>query len=304
MWKLISRSAWDARKAAHLLARTGFGSDALEIEAAAARAPEEVVEELLDFDGTEGLDDGPSWTRAPDAPLRPASKLDVKSCMDPRVKAMTRAEHDLVDQLRFWWLRRMRTTARPLQEKLVLFWHGHWTTSAKKVFSSYALWLQNRTLRRFAAGNFERMARELSRDPAMMYYLDVHQNRAEAPNENFARELMELFTRGSGPYTEGDVVECARAFTGWKGDKKLIGFRECPERHDDGEKVFLSRTGRLTSREILDVLFAHPTMGVHIARQLWVLFPSEDPDPARMAQHRGCSRESGLALRPLPERVR
>ena len=307
MWRPIRRSDWDVEKAAHLLARTGFGPTNAEIEAAAARAPEEVVAELLDFEHTPDPWEDPAWAVTEDASVRPGTRLHLEGLsyeeQMKQVHPMERAEVEHVHELRAWWLARMRATKRPLQEKLVLFWHGHWTTSAKKVLAAYALWLQNCTLRRFAAGNFKEMTHALTQDPAMMYFLDVNRNRAKAPNENFARELMELYTLGIGRYSEDDVVASARAFTGWRVDLKRIAFREVPSERDNGDKVFMGRKGAFTPREIVDIIFEHPAMGVHLVRKLWAFFAYEEPESALVDELAASFRASGFELKPLLARM-
>jgi len=310
MWRSIRNGDWDVRKAGHLLARTGFGPTAAEIEAAARRKPEEVVAELLDFghdDATHANEAWPEWARASDADLRPVLRLKLDGLSsderDRRVNAMERQEVERVHELRAWWLQCMRHTPRPLEEKLVLFWHGHWTTSARKVLSPYALLLQNCTLRRFAAGNFQAMTEAVSRDPAMMFFLDLHKNRASAPNENYARELMELFTLGLGNYTEDDVGAAARAFTGWRLDRERIAFRERPEEHDAGAGVFLGHEGHFTQSEIVALLFQQPSMGEHLVRRLWTFFAYEDPEPALVAELAQAFRAGGFELRPLLARM-
>ena len=125
-------------------------------------------------------------------------------------------EGDELLDLRRWWMGWMGTTPAPLIEKMTLFWHGHFATSAEKVKDGYWMWRQNDTLRRHALGDFVALTKEMSRDPAMMIYLDLPQSRREHPNENWARELMELFTVGIGNYSEQDVRESARAFTGYR----------------------------------------------------------------------------------------
>ena len=121
-------------------------------------------------------------------------------------------------ELRGWWLQRMARGPRPFQEKMVLFWHGHFATSEEKVRNPYYMWRQNELFRRLATGNWELLLTEAGKDPAMLVWLDQAQSRKEHPNENFAREVMELFALGEGHYTEQDITECARALTGWSLD--------------------------------------------------------------------------------------
>src|SRR5215470_19873498 len=139
---------------------------------------------------------------------------------------------------------------------MTLFWHGHFATSGQKVRPAYKMWLQNETLRQNALGNFANLTKAISRDPAMMIWLDTVQSRKERPNENFAREVMELFTLGEGHYTEADVKEAARAFTGWSVDRESGAFMFRPRFHDDEIKTVLGHTGRLDGDAVLDILLA------------------------------------------------
>src|SRR5262249_46154047 len=141
-------------------------------------------------------------------------------------------ERNRIVELRGWWLERMATGPRPLQEKLVLFWHGHFATSFEKVRDPYCMWLQNNLFRRQAMGNWLEMLIAVGKDPAMLVWLDQAQSRKEHPNENFAREVMELFALGEGHYTEKDITEGARALTGWSYDRVTQKFVERPPAHD------------------------------------------------------------------------
>src|SRR5205814_10184532 len=173
-------------------------------------------------------------------------------------KERKREFHDMEGEnildLRRWWLERMLTSPAPLVEKMTLFWHGHFATSVQKVRDGYWMWLQYDTLRRNALGNFGTLVKAISRDPAMMIYLDLQQSRKEHPNENWARELMELFTVGIGNYSETDIRESARAFTGYRIDMTNQQFRFAPKQHDDGPKTFMGKTGPWNGDDIIDAL--------------------------------------------------
>src|ERR1041384_3715444 len=151
-----------------------------------------------------------------------------------------------------WWLYRMGNGPYPMQEKLALFWHGHFTTSARDERSALLMWQQNELLRKMAAGNFGKFVAAISRNPAMLDYLNNNQNIKAHPNENYARELMELFTLGIGNYTEDDVKEAARALTGWGHDAEQFVYRRVL--HDFGEKKFLGRTGKLDGDDIIKII--------------------------------------------------
>jgi len=187
------------------------------------------------------------------------------------------AEGDQILDLRRWWLERMMQGPAPLLEKMTLFWHGHFATSIEKVKDAYWMWLQNDTLRRNAFGDFADLTKKMSRDPAMMIYLDLQQSRQEHPNENWARELMELFTVGIGNYSEQDIREAARAFTGYRLDMTTQQFRFAPFQHDRGNKTFMGRSGAFSGDDIIDTLVKNPACARFIGRKLVRFFVEDDP---------------------------
>ncbi len=154
-------------------------------------------------------------------------------------------------ELRRWWLERMAKGPRPLQEKMTLFWHGHFATSFEKVRDTYLMWRQNELFRRMATGNWLDLLTEVATDPAMLVWLDQAQSRKEHPNENFAREVMELFALGEGHYTEKDITEAARALTGWSYDRPAQRFVERPNWHDTSEKVIFGQRGNFDGYDFL-----------------------------------------------------
>jgi len=183
-----------------------------------------------------------------------------------------------IGALRAWWLKRMVTTSHPFREKMTLFWHGHFTTGAAEVRSAGLLADQNAMFRRLGTGDFAELLHAVCRDPAMLRYLDNVQSRKEHPNENFARELLELFTMGPGHYTEADVREAARAFTGYSMDAG--GFRIRPAWHDRGTKQFLGVSGQLTGDDVVRILLAHPATARFLAVKLLHYFACENPSDA------------------------
>ena len=180
--------------------------------------------------------------------------------------------------LQVWWLDKMVHTARPLQEKMTLFWHGHLTSALRKVKDPNLLQAQNELFRANALGNYGEILRAISRDGAMIRWLDLQTNRKGAPNENYARELMELFTLGVGNYTEDDVDEVARAFTGWSAtpDGQFV-FRRM--QHDFDQKTILGQTGPFDGDDVSDMLAASPTTARYMARKLFRYFAYPDPEP-------------------------
>src|SRR5207302_8941288 len=169
---------------------------------------------------------------------------------------------------------------------------SHITSRVEKVKDCYWMWRQNDTLRRHALGNFAALTEEISRDPAMMIYLDLQQSRKEHPNENWARELMELFTVGIGNYSETDIREAARAFTGYRLNPSDQTFRFAPMQHDNGIKKFMGNAAPLNGDDIIDILARQPACAKFIARKLWRFFAEDQPSSqivdalaARIRQH-------------------
>jgi uncharacterized protein (DUF1800 family) len=180
-------------------------------------------------------------------------------------------------ELRGWWLARMAKGPRPLQEKLTLFWHGHFATSVQKVKDAYFMYLQNEIFRRHASGNWLAMLKDVTKDPAMLIWLDQAQSRKQQPNENYAREVMELFALGEGHYTEKDITEAARAFTGLVLNRLEQSSDYRPAAHDSGEKTVLGKTGRLDWEDVLEQIVAQPQAPKFICAKLWTFFAAENP---------------------------
>ncbi|HKV44270.1 MAG TPA: DUF1800 domain-containing protein [bacterium] len=292
---------WDVTKAGHLLRRAGFGALPSEVASALESGPERAVDAL--FDAPSGLETPPPFdairpaeARA-DAVFRDVLRAKITPKDSPEVRAayeeVNRAHARGIVALTSWWLERMARTQAPLREKLTLFWHGHFTSSFGDVHDAVAMYNQNQLFRQHAAGNFARLLDGVARDPAMLRYLNNDANRKGHPNENWARELMELFTMGIGHYSETDIRESARAWTGWtlRGyrtfeDRRTFAFRG--QLHDDGMKTFLGQSGAFDGADILRIILANPATPRFIAGKLAKFFVSPTPDPALvegMAQH-------------------
>jgi uncharacterized protein (DUF1800 family) len=275
---------WDATKAAHLLNRAGFGGTPAEIQKAQDLGPQGAVDWLLDFPdapATEQMDSGPDLSSIAGFPqsARDYVRMFAGKDSDERKELQQKfqaANREALQATMAWWLNRMATGPSPLQEKLTLFWHGHFTTSARDERSAMLMWKQNELLRRYAAGSFEPFLRAISRDPAMLDYLNNNENRKAHPNENYAREVMELFTLGIGNYTEDDVKQGARAFTGWAHDgEKFVYHRN---QHDNGEKTFLGHTGNFDGDDILSIILKQPACPNFIAGELFKYFAYDNAD--------------------------
>ena len=257
-------------RVAHLLRRAGFGAGEQELAEYTA----------LGFDG------------AVDRLLHDAGQPDVPDLTTPEEVG-----------LQVWWLERMLRTRRPLLEKLTLFWHGHLTSALKEVPNPSWLQAQNELLRAHAlTDSYAHLLRAISRDPAMGAYLDLRTNRKLAPNENYARELMELFTLGVGNYTEDDVREAARAFTGWSiGFDGKFAFQ--PAQHDAGPKTVLGLSGPLNGDDVSTLLATRPEAGRFLSRKLFRFLAYPDPEPAVVERLAGVYLRSGGSIRALVEAI-
>lgn len=291
-----SAGAMTFDEARHLLARTGFGAPTLaEIEAIRPFDYGRAVDKLLADARTQPVVPPPDWAGAP-----PAFAAKGRPATEAEKKARRQEVREHAIDLKAWWLREMVATPTPLGERMVLFWHNHFTSSLQKVKSPELMYRQNAVFRRHGLGNFAVMLFEIAKDPAMLVYLDGRQNRAGQPNENFARELLELFTLGEGKgYGEADVREAARAFTGWTIDPGTGGFAFNRRQHDGGVKTFLGRTGRFTGDDILNIVLDQPRVAEHIAEKLWRSFVSETPDPVDIRHVAGVFREHRYEIKPL-----
>jgi len=285
---------WDRVRAAHLLNRAGFGGAPEDIDALHALGFERGVDSLV-----KGVDDSeqfpkPEWAQ----PLnRFALRMEARelSQEERKLKFDEIQKQDREHQMALiaWWLGRMRFTLNPAREKLTLFWHGHFATSAEKVKNPYMMWLQNETLRRLGMGSFADLTKAVARDPAMMVFLDTDRSRKLRPNENFARELMELFTLGIGNYSEEDIKEAARAFTGFKFNDADQTFRFAELQQDDGEKVFMGKRGKFVGDDIVDIIMAQPQCARFIVSKLWTFYAYENPESALVENLAADYRKSG-----------
>jgi hypothetical protein len=212
------------------------------------------------------------------------------------------AANDIETQrLGLWWATRMLTTRRPLEEKLTLFWHGHFATGENKVRDYRMMLWQNGMFRAHASGSLRELLVGILKDPAMLVYLDNGENVKKHPNENFGRELLELFTMGVGHYTEHDVREGARAFTGWTND--VLTFKFDAEQHDFTEKTFLGRTGNLNGDDIIETILKQPATGEFVAAKLYRYFVREDIAGSVKMELGRSFRDDRYELKPLLKRI-
>jgi len=264
----------DAR---HLLNRAGFGATPEEIERYAKLSRAEAVERLLHGTRTEAQSPPPQWVSEPIVPLR-----KLRSMTPEARREFIAGEIQRGLDLRGWWINEMITTPSQLTERMTLFWHNHFVSSQQKVRIARLMYEQNALLRRHATGNFGTLLHEVGKNPAMVIYLDSAQNRKDKPNENFAREVMELFTLGEGHYTEADIREAARAFTGWSIDRDTGEYKFRRFIHDNGTKTVLGQSGNFDGDDVLDLLLAKRATAEFIVTKMWREFVSPDPDAAEV----------------------
>lgn len=270
------RGKWNRTLAAHLLNRATFAPLPDEIERATTAGLKKTLDMLLEF---APVADNLPPPETPDVPEFPRLQL-AKLSPDERKKRMQelhRVNREAVEEIRGWWIRRMMKSPHPLQEKLTLFWHGHFATSANDVRAARHMLTQNEFLRKNCLGNFRDILLGISRDPAMLKYLDNNTSRKQHPNENYARELMELFTMGIGNYNEEDVKAAARAFTGWtfRGEEFVFNRRA----HDDGVKTYLGQTGNFDGTDVIDIILKQPCTARFMAGKLLRFFVCDNPSP-------------------------
>src|SRR5947207_3310635 len=317
MLKPLPADKWNFTTAAHLLNRAGFGGTPPEIEKLAEMGPDRAVSCLVDYDKIPDPTLSPNWAK-PDpermekfAALRRTNqelrqaKGDQRKELEEKRREMQREQRQMQQQhlleLRDWWLQRMVKGPRPLQEKMTLFWHGHFATSVQKVRDAYFIWLQNDTFRRLALGRWLQLLTAVAKDPAMLIWLDQAQSRKEHPNENFAREVMELFALGEGHYTEKDVTEAARALTGWTLNRVQQKFEYRSAIHDAGLKTVLGRSGNLTGNDVLEQIVAQPQAARFICAKLWSYFAAENPPEELVSALADRFRQGKSHFRPLLE---
>jgi uncharacterized protein (DUF1800 family) len=263
----------DAR---HLLNRTSWAASPDEILAFAQLTREQAVDRLFAWTGR------PAATPMPEALVRYEPLPRVQNLNEEERRAFQQDQFRKAVALKDWWMTELLVTPSPLTEKMTLFWHNHFVSSLQKVRLANLMVRQNQLLRRHALGNFGELLHAVSKDPAMVVYLDIVSNRKGQPNENFAREVMELFTLGEGNYTERDIKEAARAFTGWSIERETGEFVFRRMLHDDGPKTVLGRTGNFDGDAVLDILLAQPQTAELVVAKLWREFVSPTPDPAEV----------------------
>lgn len=322
----IAPTDWNYNFAAHLIERAGFGATPDEIANLARMTAAQAVARLVRFEGTEAIK-LPSFEHSgvhdpglePFPPSRPAVTdlakekgealgIKVKPAGNRRLQPIVdeffywlRASVLETNRVAYWWANRMIASPRPLEEKLALFWHGHFASNEAKVRDYRKLLGQLELFQKHGSGNFRDLTVAVAQDPAMLSFLDAGVNVKGASNENFAREIMELFTMGVGHYTEKDIREAARAFTGWNYvDVKFVVNKE---QHDAGEKTFLGQTGNFDGVDVIDIIMKQPATADFIAGKLYRFFVRQQLSPDLQKQLGAVLRNGNYEMKPLLEKI-
>ena len=322
----IASTDWNYDRAAHLLERAGFGGTPEDIQALALMSPSEAVGALVYFDPSDnshlhafdhsGIHD-PGIEPFP--PSRPATTelakqngevlgIKVKPTGNRRLQPVVnkffywlRASVLETNRVAYWWANRMVASNNPLQEKMALFWHGHYAVNETKVRDYRKLLMELELFHEMGTGNFRDLMVAVAQDPAMLSFLDAGVNVKGASNENFAREIMELFTMGVGNYSETDIREAARAFTGWNYVDLEFVINEAL--HDDDEKQFLGHTGNFDGIEVIDIIMDQQVTAEYIAGKIYRFFVRGDLNPETQVELGNIFREANYEVAVLLENL-
>ena len=269
-------SEWNRDAARHLANRAGFGVTPAELDRLTDLGMDRAVDAYVQFDAAP-IPEKPAWT-TPD----PDRLEKLRALRGASEEERERFRRDFVRENRMrgldlgtWWLEEMTLARAPLREKLTLFLHGHFATSLEKVRDAGMMWQQNDTFRRLAGGTWQELVEAMTSDPAMLVYLDGAQNRKEMPNENFAREVMELFTLGEGNYSEQDIKEAARSFTGYSYNRRNQEVVFNKQAHDSGSKTFFGQRGNFDNAGIVAIIVAQPQASRFISSKMWRFFSGD-----------------------------
>jgi uncharacterized protein (DUF1800 family) len=310
----IKAGAFGYEQARHLLWRAGFGGTPRQIQTLVEWGPEKSVDHLLAPETVpfEEVADS-AFDRSI---IRPPTEAERRTTQQARrsrdeetlariqveIQRREREDRQQMREIQKWWLTRMIETPRPLEERMTLFWHGHFATSFRTIENSYHMFKQNMLFRRHALGNFGELLFGIIRDPAMLAYLNNNQSRKGRPNENLARELMELFSLGVGNYSEQDIKEGARALTGYTFDDDDFVFRK--DAHDQNPKKILGRSGRMDGDDFVRQILLQPACSRFMARKLYGCFVADIPPLDATNNDRTLDRTTSAVIADLASAMR
>lgn len=294
---------WSRDDAVHLCARACPGFTSEYVQAALDDGPQKTVDSLLSGEPDADIFPPPDFISNPDVlgqlqkELRATAKKSAER--GEVLMKIQRLNRRALGDLQSWWIQRLRYSTWPFREMVVLFWHGHFTSGFQKVREARMMWWQNETFREYGMGSFRELTRLACREPAMAKYLDMANSSAKNPNENLARELMELFALGEGNYSEEDIKELARALTGYQIHRATGRLQFVAGRYDGGEKRFLGNAGRFGLDEAVAVVTDHSACADHVASRLWQFFAGSPPDPELRKQLGSAYRATGMETGPF-----
>lgn len=322
----ITDNDWNYSSARHLLERAGFGGTPEQISLLAAMGPSAAIQQLLDFDSVDnshlqafdhsGIHDPGLEPFPPSRPATTELAKDTGEALGIKIKPegnrrlqpvvnkffyWLRASVLETNRVSYWWANRMVASNSPLQEKMALFWHGHYAVNESKVRDYRKLLNELELFHEMGTGSFRDLMVAVAQDPAMLSFLDAGVNVKGAPNENFAREIMELFTMGVGNYTESDIREAARAFTGW--NYVDLNFVINEDQHDNELKTFLGHTGNFDGIEVIDLIMEQPVTADYIAGKIYRFFVRENLSPQLQAELGSILRNSDYEVAALLEAI-
>ncbi len=320
----LPASEWSYDHAAHLLERAGFGGTPEEIARFAAMTPEAAVDLIVNYeqiaDTLPPFEHSGIWDEAMLADVDLHLRFDDVMAKAAEVGEVygevvreegPRKLQDITDALYYkylssnrewqrvaqWWAERMLTSPRPLEEKMTLFWHGHFATEELKNDDYRLMLQQNMTLRQLATSDISSLLIAMSKDPAMLLYLDNRLNVKGHANENYAREILELFSLGIGNYTENDIKEAARAFTGWRNQG--LTFIDDRAQHDEGMKTVFGQTGNWDGEDVVDLILQQEATGEFIAGKIYRFFVREEISEQMLDELAARLRDNNYALKPF-----
>lgn len=310
-----AKGNWTKEEARHLLGRAGFGGSPDEIGRFHAMGREKAVDFLLNPEEPVEAHPKPEWADLKAAMADMAEMMmerremmaDTRGMSDEEAakkrqeiqKEIQRESRRQGLEAQHWWFNRMLKSKAPLREKMTLFWHDHFATSIQKVKQPVLLMKQNELFRDHAFGNFRELTQQVVRDPAMMLYLDTQRSSKSMPNENFAREIMELFTLGEGNYTEEDVKQAARAFTGYQLNRLNGEVMQSARAWDDGEKTIFGKTGPYNGKDVVSLIFKKDACAKFMVTKLWEFFAYEEPADSAMDDLAATFRKNDYVLKPV-----
>lgn len=307
--------SWTLIEAAHLLNRAGFGGSPDEIKNFHSLGRSKAVDSLLSVKDEPDAFPLPAWAEEENALENQRERLAQRREMQKSSRGLTPEAAEKIRREAFkkiqqedrqhaleaqaWWFRRMTKTRAPLREKMTLFWHDHFATSIQKVKQPVLLVYQNELFRSHAFGSFKDLTQAILMDPAMMLYLDTQNSQKGKPNENFAREVMELFTLGEGNYTEQDIREAARAFTGYQLNRANGKVTHNRRQWDETPKTIFGKTGPYTGADVINLIFEKPGVATFMARKIWEYFVYDNPPDTVVAPLAETLRSNGYQIAPL-----